>query len=570
MEIAQFGCFDVGNYGDLVLPHIARHRLVGHRVMAMAPVGGGIPRWPDAAAAARADGALQEGFRCDACLIGGGSIIRTDAAGIPTYGQDGQTAGFALPSLWLGAGLVAGRAGAHLIWNAPAVPGPIADPRTQALVAALLAASDYVSVSDAASRSYLLDCAKEAPAIAVVPDTIVDIALLWPRGSLLPQFEALAVRSGWRRPARSIAFHLRDLPQQPVADIAGQVTRMAGALDCVPILLSGDTAGDDGALARAVAASLAVPHLLVDRPSSLRETAACLAFADFYVGSDRHGFLTSFAYGNRGLLVDAAAPSWLTAILPADLIPVVTCADWAQAPDALQGVAARAVMPWAVSLEAARRALDAHWDQVAACLAAPASDYAARRHEFIRAVAADNGRSSGWTGQLAGVMAREAARSTPSPVVDLLDLPFLVIQGPPGHAKRQGKHLVIHPPASGRTEISLDPIHLCGGDVISGAVTVAHAEGNPVLFDLLLIGRDGSMLAAAQVVAEAGQLARWQMSVPAGFDGAGILLAATSMAVPGSSTRYAWAVLAEAGLDPAGLVARSRKRQNGEAASGPG
>lgn len=559
MDIAQFGCFDVANYGDLLMPLVARRRLAGHRIVAVAPLGGILAQWPDAVPAARADATLQQEFRCDACLIGGGDIIRTDAADIDAYGLDGVTASFALPSLWLGAGLVAGRTGGRLLWNAPAVPAAITSTRTRALVAALLAASDYVSVCDATSRSRLLDCANGEATIRVIPDTILDVARLWPRESLLPRFETLVNRIRRKLPERAITFHLRARQQQSATVIADAVTQMAQASESLPILLAGDTAGDDGALARAVAAGLPIPHLLLDRPSHLRDVAACLAASDIYVGSDRHAFLSSFAYGNRGLLIDAVTPPWLDSVMPPLLLPVATCPDWTKAPGALNTLYAEKQVHWTSSLQAARNELDAHWRRIEACLTLSASDRAAQRQEFIGAVAADNAESPGWTVLLGGIVDREAARLRPAPVADLLGLPFQLIQGSRDHAKRQGNQLLIHPPASGRTEISLDPIPLCGGDVIAGTVLVGHVESDPVQFDFLLVGGDGSMLATTQVVALAKEPTQWRLSVRSGFSGTGTLLVATSMANPGSAPRFAWAFLVEARLDPAGSAALSER-----------
>lgn len=558
MDIAHFGCFDVANYGDLLRSLIARQRLAGHKVTAVAPLGGSLPPWPDADMAVRADLLLEPGRPVDACLIGGGEIIRTDSGGAAAYRRDALTDRFAMPSLWLGAGLVAERANARLLWNAPAVPLPIADPAFQDIVAALLRASNYISVCDDDSKARLGDCVHGSveilSEIAVVPDTLVDIARHWPRDALLSHFEMLLARQGLNFPERSILFHLHGFGQADIADVAALVTGMSESSGSLPILLSGVSDGDDGNVARAVAASLSIPHLLMDRPATLRDIAACLAFGNVHVGPDRCAFLTSFAYGNMGVLIGDGVPPWLACIMPDSHGGAVICKEWRLAAEALAGLAIAGSAPWSAALARAQRVLDGHWLRIAEGLAAPAPDRGAQRRQFAGAVAADNERSGGWVRRLSGILNREAERQRPPPLVSLLDIPFLIIQGRPEHAHRRGQQLVVHPRPNGRSEIAIDPIPLHGSDVVAGTVTLAHAEGNPVRFEFLLAGRDGRPLANTEVVVMAKQSASWRLHVPDGFDGAGLLLVATSMANAGDSSRFAWAILVDLVLDPAGLV----------------
>lgn len=566
MDIAQFGCFDIRSYGDLLHPLVARYRLRGHSVAAVAPLGGALLPWLDAGTAARADRLLEPGLALDACLIGGGDIIHTGDGAGAAYHQDGLTVRFAMPSLWLGAGLIAAQAGARLIWNAPCVPEPVTHPATRALVAALLNASDYVSVGDADSRARLADCVDGATEIAstisVVPDAAVDIATIWPRDSLMARFEALAARRGLTPAAPPVLFHLSGTVGNEATGLAELVTRVATSRGRLPILLSGTAEGDDGGAARAVASLLTIPHLLVDRPGSLHDIAACLAVCELYVGTCKSAFMTAFAYGNTGLLIGDVPPSWLTDLVPNSLADAIMCKGWDRVVDALDNPIISDGEPWRTALVNARLKLDVHWQRIGECLDASASTRGAQRASFARAVAADNERSSGWIGQLRGVMGRVAEQRRPPPLIDLLERPFLIIQGRPAHISRQGRQLVIHPPPQGRTEVGFDPIPLRGGDVLCGTVTLAHGEANPVRFEFLLAGRDGTPLAAVEVVVAARRSLPWRLRVPDGFDGIGLLLVATSMQKPEDSSRFAWAMLVDVALDSAGFQSHTSIKGN--------
>ncbi|MCW1841775.1 polysaccharide pyruvyl transferase family protein [Prosthecomicrobium hirschii] len=550
MDIAQFGCFDTGGFGDLLMPLIARARLADHRLTALAPAGGTSLRWQDAGASVASERALDDGFRCDACLIGGGDVVRIGAADEPAYGTDDPMRHVALPSLWLGAGLAAERAGARLIWNAPGVAGSAWTAELQRLVAALLAASDYVAVRDRSSLRRLRDCTDATVPVSLVPDPILDIARLWPRASLTQRFRALFVRRGQPVPARSVVVHIDDRAGIAAPALSERVMQVAAAARGVPILLAGDTDRNAGALARAVSAVLPVPHLLLDRPAALRDVAACLAASDGYVGSDRNGFLAAFAYGNPGVLIAGSATPWAADLTDQYRLPDRLCGDWADAAERL-AAAAGDEAPQLAALAVVQEALDAHWAAIEGVLAAPAdASRQVLRTDFARAVAADNAASRGWIARLAGIADRSAAGSRTAPSVSLLETNLLALRGLPEHVGRRGDRLALHPPPRGITEAALDPIPLRGGDLLRGGATVAHPDGRPVRFGLMLVGHDGRMLGRADVVADATGVTPWQIRIPRGVDGSGSLLIATSMASAEDHNRFAWAELVDPRLHP--------------------
>ena len=96
----------------------------------------------------------------------------------------GDLASWAGPGLWLGAGLAAALRDIPLIWNAPGVPHPFAR-GFRPVVDSALEAADYVSVRDTGSAE-LLAAPREID-VRIVPDTIAELARMWPVSFLPPK-----------------------------------------------------------------------------------------------------------------------------------------------------------------------------------------------------------------------------------------------------------------------------------------------------------------------------------------------------------------------------------------------
>ncbi|MDQ2105701.1 polysaccharide pyruvyl transferase family protein [Azospirillum isscasi] len=548
MHIVQFGSIDVANYGDLLFPLIAAYRLsdLTTRMTLLAPLGGSVLRWPDSLPSEPADVALREGFACDACLVGGGDVVQANSTVIQDYAQDGITNRHALPSLWLGAALVAERTQARLIWNAPGVPRPFIDPRLQALVSSAVAANDYTSVRDPVSRRHL-GLGDGGASVSVVPDTAVDVARLWPAPSLLPNYHGLFRARGHEVPKRAAVFHLNQWSRGRAEEIAASIARIADGIGCMPILLSIGLVHGDDTWVREVSAKLEVPHIAIDRPESLKDIAACLAHAVCYVGSSLHGFLTAFAYGNKGLIVRHPNVRKLDAV-PMQLgLPDVACDSWADAEARLNAVLADPDRQWPAALNRAQVALDAHWTTIRKVLLAPLDeDSKARKTRFAQDLLAFNDENGGWIARLSGVLALEVNRHRPPVGGRLLDIDPLVVQGQPAHVSRNAVGLVLHPPSKGVTEVCFGRIPLSGGETIRGGVTVGHRQGHPVRFSLLLLDANGRTLAATEITAHPGKVLPWALAVPDAVAVPAHLFVSTRMDQPTDASHFAWATL----IDP--------------------
>jgi hypothetical protein len=301
MRIAHFGTFDVENYGDLLLPLVLERRLeaTASEIVHVSPVGGAAV-WADARPSLPVEAALDGRF--DAVVVGGGHIVHAEPTTLERYAADPRTARLGYAALWLGATDLAARLEVPLVWNAPGVPRAF-PPALLSVACWAAAAADHLSVRDPRSLARLRGAGFAGP-VEVVLDTAAEVAELWTAAEREAAWRE-AFSSRGRSPAeRSIVFHLnaRYVGSDP-GETAACVERIAARWDALPILVAlGPCHGDD-ALAAEVAERLGRDALLIDRPRSLREVAACIERSSLYVGSSLHGLITAAAFGRPGIVI---------------------------------------------------------------------------------------------------------------------------------------------------------------------------------------------------------------------------------------------------------------------------
>jgi GT2 family glycosyltransferase/polysaccharide pyruvyl transferase WcaK-like protein/glycosyltransferase involved in cell wall biosynthesis len=360
VRIAQFGTYDVENYGDLLFPLVARSRLadLGAEIVPVSPVGAtGV--WDDCLPSAGPDDELGD---IDAVLLGGGNIIHSGAPGVEIYRRDGLTALLAYVGLWSGAAALAEARGIPLLWNAPGVPAPI-EGRLAPILKSATEDAAYVSVRDHGSRARLQQSGVKAP-VAVVPDPALDVDRLWPDEAL---DEAAETTLGGGAD-RLIAVHLnRRYVRGDDQDVAALLDTLAQQQDARLMLLGlGPCHGDD-ALAVGVAASMRSEPVVISRPAALRQVAALIRGSDAYVGSSLHGFVTACAFGVPALLVASERPpgrgkfsGFLDHVRQSRAL-------MSDLPMAIEELPATIEGPPPV-LGPAREAVDAHWSTIRAVL----------------------------------------------------------------------------------------------------------------------------------------------------------------------------------------------------------
>jgi len=385
------GTFDVGNYGDLLFPIVAAHRLgrLGWRVLPVSPTmqpsgfADALPALPLAE--------IVDRTRFDAVLIGGGDIIHGWRADFLREYRIGDLPGWAYTALWFGATAAAALADVPVAWNAPGVPSPFPEqPRRLALQPAL-AAADYVAVRDPASAQFL-GSTTEAE-IAVVPDTVAELAQVWPRAVLAPMFRALAARKGIGAEEALLAVHLRPGGTGPAAPeaIAARLADFAGARGLVPLLVSIGPSLGDAATLRRLAAALPLRHVCLDDPASLQDVAAAIAASRLYIGNSMHGYITAASYGVPGVIVARPAFRKFAGITravgrDADAVP-----DWETALDRAAGILGERVEIGAPVFAA----IETHWQRLASAIADRDAGRA-RRARFLRALVAGGVATAGF------------------------------------------------------------------------------------------------------------------------------------------------------------------------------
>lgn len=366
--IAHYGTFDVANYGDLLFPLVLERRLgdlgpIVHvsPIGGPPPIAGGVP----SRAAESIEGPLA------GVVVGGGHLIHAAPAPLAAYQPDPARALKAYPALWLGAAEQALRTGAPLVWNGPGVPSAFG-PRAAAVLDWATDLADVLSVRDARSAA-LLRQAGCRRAVEVVPDTGFEVASLFTSAELDHAYQEAFRARDVPRAGPSIAFHANArYLREEVPLIAARIERIAERAGATPILLALGACHGDDALARALGARIGRPALVVDRPASLCELAACIARSQAYLGSSLHGAITALAFGGKAAIVareggDGGKFSGLLARhgLESWLLP-----DWETAERRAAELAAADPAPWRSVAPAVAPILERHWARMRTALTA--------------------------------------------------------------------------------------------------------------------------------------------------------------------------------------------------------
>lgn len=375
------GVFDMANFGDLLFPLIADFRLspFGFEVKAASP-NPSSPPLPGAAATISLTEMLAGHAPIRGLLLGGGYIIHNHKMHFLKEYQDRDIADWAGPGIWLGATLAAAVRDVPLAWNAPGVPHPFAA-NHRPIIDAALAAADYLSVRDRGGVELLAPSPESR--VHVVPDSVADLARMWPRRMLADPFGDFLDRKGGDPGARYAVFHFRNrsVAAIGVAGAAAAVDAFASQASLYPVLMAVGQSHADDDLARAISTEMQTPHLLLDDPQSLIELAAVIANAALYVGASLHGYIAAAAYGVPGVLVAQPAYRKFAGFLEHTGRLQDLTHDWFTA---LQLANEHLAEPTRCRIPASViAALDVHWDRVSSALSDP-TRCRSQRLRFLR------------------------------------------------------------------------------------------------------------------------------------------------------------------------------------------
>ncbi|MFO0689655.1 MAG: polysaccharide pyruvyl transferase family protein [Myxococcota bacterium] len=367
--ILHYGTFDVANYGDLLFPLILEARLADlGPLVHLSPVGGPPPI--PGAVASRSPEAFEGPLA--GVVVGGGHLIHAAPSSLAAYSTPPVRALTAYPTLWLGAADRALGAGVPLVWNAPGLPSAFA-PRAAAVLDWATELADYLSVRDARSAELLrrAGCRCE---VAVVPDTGFEVASLFPAHELERAYvEAFRAR-GIERTGPTLAFHANArYLREEIPLVAARIERIAEQAGAMPVLLALGACHGDDALARALAARMRRPALVVDQPRSLCELAACIAHSVAYLGSSLHGAITALAFGGKAALVarEPGDGGKFSGLLTEHGLADWLLRDWEMAEQRFAELMAAPPEPWRAVARTVAPALERHWARLRTALAGP-------------------------------------------------------------------------------------------------------------------------------------------------------------------------------------------------------
>ncbi len=364
MRIAHFGTFDVENYGDLLFPLVLERRLsdVCEGFVHVSPAGSD-PLWQDCVPAIGFDEFLREGPEVDGVVIGGGQILRASPTPLGIYDRGGVSPFVAYPSLWLGAAYVAARDDLPLCWNAPSVPAPF-DTAAARFMRWTGSVTDHASVRDVESRRLLQKADVEAQ-IGVVPDTAVEVSRLWKEEEIFSAYEDAFAHRRRDVPERTLAFHVNArLAGEDVSVVAAHIDSICGKLAATPVLLAIGPSHGDVETQRAVAGEMSSDPLLVDRPRSLREVAACIARSELYVGSSLHGMITACSFGRRCILISAREDHKYGGFLDHLELGSWQARSWTGAEQKVDDLLHAPAEAWERALGRVDPSLDEHWEGI--------------------------------------------------------------------------------------------------------------------------------------------------------------------------------------------------------------
>ena len=364
MRIAHFGTFDVENYGDLLFPLVLERRLadVCEGFVHVSPAGSD-PLWQDCVPAIGFDEFLREGPEVDGVVIGGGQILRASPTPLGIYDRGGVSPFVAYPSLWLGAAYVAARDDLPLCWNAPGVPAPF-DTAAARFMRWTGSVTDHASVRDTESRRLLQKAGVEAQ-IGVVPDTAVEVSRLWKEEEIFSAYEDAFAHRRRDVPERTLAFHVNTrLAGEDVSVVAAHMDSICGKLEATPVLLAIGPSHGDVETQRAVAGEMSSNPLLVDRPRSLREVAACIARSELYVGSSLHGMITACSFGRRCILISAREDHKYGGFLDHLELGSWQARSWTGAEQKIDDLLHAPAEAWERALGRVDSSLDEHWEGI--------------------------------------------------------------------------------------------------------------------------------------------------------------------------------------------------------------
>lgn len=308
VSIAQFGTFEVDNYGDRLFPVILEKelasRLSGFKLQLYSPLPEHNSDTIKPIIIPGNRSCFSEDRALDAIILGGGDIISFRGNIAPFYQHhwhhrmSPHTACWAIPTIHRPPGV-------PVIWNAPGVPYEFTKDQA-AFIRHLAAQTDYLSVRDEISLSHLRHAGIDQP-VAVVPDTALMLPKHFPADELKPFatkiFEVFGCGIG-----EPILFQIHPaISEKLIPDITRHLHKLKAKLGRPVLLLPIGNCHHDRVILEKLKMSSGGVFQLVEDKLDVLNMAAVIAHAGCFIGTSLHGNVTAFAYQVPHLIYNAAS-----------------------------------------------------------------------------------------------------------------------------------------------------------------------------------------------------------------------------------------------------------------------
>ena len=291
-EIWIYGTFDVDNFGDLLLPLIAQHKLGHHhRIVPVSPEGMRT-QYQDAISPS----SIEINGKPSLILVGGGNIITRELkelAEYPSWKFDFDTAAL---SIWIGPLFQALRLNVPLIWNSPGClePSEIKGPLQQSVNRWIKEASTRpVNLRDISSARRFAEF-YDGP-IQITPDTGFSVIDAYPSSTLSERIKIVREKYsfGENYIACQIKTEYADISYERIAHILDRIAQQHNMeLVLLPLgLCHGDLKAVGG-----VSKFLKATHTIIDHNFMIIDALSIISNAYLMITSSYHASIVASVY----------------------------------------------------------------------------------------------------------------------------------------------------------------------------------------------------------------------------------------------------------------------------------
>jgi hypothetical protein len=248
-------------------------------------------------------GFFSQALGCDAVVLGGGDIFRSDDAALAgiyrTSRQEAEASRF-MRAFMLDLGLLS-RA-VPVFWNAVGVPLDFA-PEEYCRVRKAAERARYLSVRDNASRKRL-EAAGVDKDIKVVPDSSFMLGELFPKKTLVPVIQKLVASGMFPHGAKVFSVQVSFTSEEVLKDLARALLGFAKDHPNVNLVFLpiGLDHGDLDLLIR-LNQMMGGRCYVVNKDLTLEDIVAVISHSNLFAGTSLHGNIAAYVYGVRNVFI---------------------------------------------------------------------------------------------------------------------------------------------------------------------------------------------------------------------------------------------------------------------------